>query len=96
MLSLIWLINAAFNLYWWIILASVVLSWLLAFGIVNGSNQYVRQIGYGLNRMTEPVLAPIRRILPNLGGLDLSPIILLVGMEFLRRFIIEMLFKFTV
>lgn len=96
MLSLIWLINAAFNLYWWIILASVVLSWLLAFGIVNGSNQYVRQIGYGLNRMTEPVLAPIRRLLPNLGGLDLSPIILLVGMEFLRRFIVEMLFRFVV
>lgn len=95
MLSVIWLINALFNLVWWIILASVVLSWLFAFNIVNVNNPTVRQISYGLSRVTEPLLSPIRRILPNMGGLDLSPIILLLGLEFLRRFVIEMMLRYA-
>jgi YggT family protein len=96
MLSIIWLVDALFNLVWWLILASVVLSWLFAFNIVNVNNPTVRQISYGLSRFTEPLLAPIRRILPSMGGLDLSPIILLLGLEFLRRFIIEAMLKFAV
>lgn len=96
MLSIIWLVDALFNLVWWLILASVVLSWLFAFNIVNVNNPTVRQISHGLSRLTEPMLAPIRRILPSMGGLDLSPIILLLGLEFLRRFIIEAMFKFAV
>jgi YggT family protein len=79
MLSIIWLVDQLFNLVWWLILASVVLSWLFAFNIVNVNNPTVRQISYGLSRVTEPMLAPIRRILPSMGGLDLSPIILLLG-----------------
>jgi YggT family protein len=74
-----------------VILASVVLSWLLAFGIVNNTNPQVRQVGLALHRLTEPVLGPIRRFLPNLGGLDLSPIILLLALEFVRRFVIGQL-----
>jgi YggT family protein len=89
--SIIWLVNTLFSLYWWVILGSVVLSWLLAFGIVNNSNQQVRQVGAFLHRMTEPVLAPIRKILPNLGGIDISPIILLLGLEFVRRFVVGQL-----
>lgn len=89
--SLIWLINTLFSLYWWIILASVVLSWLVAFNIVNFSNPYVRQFSGFLHQLTEPVLGPIRRILPNLGGIDISPIILLIGLEFLRRLVIGQL-----
>ena len=91
MLSIIWLINTLFSLYWWVILASVVISWLVAFGIVNPTNPYVRQISYAIRRLTEPVLAPIRRILPDLGGLDISPIILLIGMEFIRQILISYL-----
>jgi YggT family protein len=72
------------------------MSWLFAFNIVNAQNQTVRQIAYGISRVTEPLFAPIRRILPNMGGLDLSPLILLLGLEFLRRFVIEMLVKFAV
>jgi len=86
--SLIWLVNTLFTLYWWIILAMVVMSWLTAFNIVNQTNPYVRQISYFLRRLTEPVLGPIRRILPDLGGIDISPIILLIALEFLRRFVI--------
>jgi YggT family protein len=93
MLSLIWLIDAVFNLVWWLILASVVMNWLFAFNIVNAHNPTVRSIAHGLSRATEPLLAPIRRILPNLGGLDLSPIVLLLGLEFLRRFVIEMMLR---
>ena len=78
----LWLILTIINIYFWIILAMVVLSWLVAFNVVNRSNPYVRQIGYALERLTEPLLRPIRRFLPDLGGIDLSPIVLLIGMQF--------------
>ena len=78
----IWLILTILNIYFWIILATVVMSWLVAFGIMNRQNQYVRQIEYALHRLTEPVLGPIRRIMPDLGGLDISPIIALIGIQF--------------
>ncbi len=83
-----WLINALFSLAFWIILGSVILSWLMAFNIVNASNSYVRQVSYALRRMTEPVLAPIRRILPDLGGMDFSPVIALLGLEFIRQMVL--------
>jgi YggT family protein len=95
MLSIIWLINELFSLYWWIIFASVVSSWLIQFGIINSSNPNVRMILKALYQMTEPLLGPIRRILPNLGGLDISPIILLLGLEFIRRLVIEQLYRFA-
>jgi len=78
----LWLILTIINIYFWIILAMVVLSWLVAFNVVNRSNPYVRQIGYALERLTEPLLRPIRRFLPDLGGIDLSPIVLLIAMPF--------------
>ena len=96
MLAFIWLINNLFNLVWWLILASVVLSWLFAFNIVNVNNPTVRRISYGLSQMTEPLLSPIRRILPSIGGLDLSPIILLLLLEFLRQFIVGQLLQMAV
>ena len=80
---ILWLVHTVINIYFWIILAMVVMSWLVAFGIVNRSNPYVRQIGYALDRLTDPLLRPIRRILPDLGGIDISPIILLIGLQFL-------------
>jgi YggT family protein len=84
----IWLLLALLDIYFYVILASVILSWLMAFGITNRSNQYVRQIGYALNRLTEPLLGPIRRILPDLGGLDISPIFLLLGLQFVRYLVV--------
>jgi YggT family protein len=78
----LWLILTVINIYFWIILAMVILSWLVAFNVVNRSNPYVRQIGYALERLTEPLLRPIRRFLPDLGGIDLSPIVLLIAMQF--------------
>ena len=83
----IWLIFTLLDLYFWIIIAVVASSWLIQFGIINYSNPTVRQILQGLRALTEPVLGPIRRMLPNLGGLDVSPIIALLGVQFLKYFI---------
>jgi YggT family protein len=80
---ILWLLHTVINIYFWIILAMVIMSWLIAFGIVNRSNPYVRQVSYALERLTEPLLRPIRRFLPDLGGIDISPIILLIGLQFL-------------
>ena len=80
---ILWLVHTVINIYFWIILAMVIMSWLVAFGIVNRSNPYVRQVGNALERLTEPLLRPIRRLLPDLGGIDVSPIILLLGLQFL-------------
>jgi YggT family protein len=83
----LWLIFTVIDIYFWIIIAVVASSWLIQFGIINYSNPTIRQILYGLRVLTEPVLGPIRRMLPNLGGLDISPIVALLGLQFLKYFI---------
>jgi YggT family protein len=88
MLALIQTVVLALDLYWWIIIASAVFSWLYAFNVVNPRNQVVSTIGNALFRITEPALRPIRRLLPDLGGIDISPIILLVIIFFIRQFLI--------
>ncbi len=84
----IWLILNLLNLYFYVILASIIMSWLIGFNVINGSNPYVRQVGYALHRLTEPLLGPIRRLLPDLGGIDISPIFLLLGLQFLQYLIV--------
>jgi YggT family protein len=80
-----WLIDAVLELYLWVVIASVVLSWLVAFNVVNTHNRFVNQIGEFLNRATEPALRPIRSVLPNLGGIDVSPVVLILLIVFIRR-----------
>jgi len=89
MQSLLWLVITLIDLYIYIIIAMVILSWLFAFNVVNSSNQFVRQLHHIITQLTEPVLGPIRRILPNLGGIDLSPVILLLGLIFIKNLILE-------
>jgi len=84
----LWLILTALNIYFWIIIIWVVASWLVAFNVINPHNQFVRQVLLGLGRLVNPVLHPIRRVLPDLGGLDLSPMVALLGIVFLERLII--------
>lgn len=86
MLALLQTIDLVLNLYTWVLIASAVFSWLYAFNVINSSNQFVSSIGQFLYNITEPVLAPIRRVLPNLGGIDLSPIVVLILIFFLRSF----------
>jgi YggT family protein len=88
MLALIQTIVLALDIYWWLIIASAVFSWLYAFNVVNPRNQFVGTIGNALFRITEPALRPIRSILPDLGGIDISPIILLLILFFVRQFIL--------
>lgn len=84
MYALLSTIDVALNLYSWIIIASAVFSWLYAFNVVNPGNHFVGMIGEFLYKATEPALRPIRRVIPDLGGLDISPIILLLIIMFLR------------
>ena len=84
MKALIDVILIALDIYWWVIIASAVLSWLIAFNVVNYRNQIVAQIDQTLRALTEPVLAPIRRRMPNTGAVDLAPIVLLLGIIFIK------------
>lgn len=76
------------NFYIWIIIATAIFSWLVAFNVVNMRNQFVATIGNILFQLTEPLLRPIRRFMPNLGGLDLSPIILILAIILIQRIIV--------
>jgi YggT family protein len=79
----LWLIHTLITLYIWIIIASAVLSWLVAFNVVNARHPLVAAIGDFLYRVTEPALRPIRSMLPNLGAIDISPLILIIALYFL-------------
>ena len=92
MRALLNVILLALQLYTYLIIASAILSWLVAFNVVNTRNRAVYVIGDFLYRVTEPVLAPIRRILPNLGGLDLSPIIVILLIFCIRNLLREYAF----
>src|ERR1700704_405096 len=75
------------DLYVWLLIASAILSWLIAFNVVNTRNQFVSAVAEFLYRITEPVLAPVRSFMPNLGGLDISPIIVILIIMFIQRVI---------
>lgn len=84
MLALFSTVDLALRIYMWIIIGSAIFSWLYAFNVVNTGNRFVGMIGEFLFKATEPALRPIRRILPDLGGLDISPIVLLLLIYFIR------------
>ena len=84
----LWLILTVIDLYIWLLIASAVLSWLVAFNVVNTRNPLVANIGEFLYRITEPALRPIRNMLPNLGGIDVSPVILIILLLFLKQLIV--------
>ena len=79
------------DLYKWIVIAQVIVSWLIAFGVINTYNRVVAQVAEVLYRLTEPALRPIRRLVPDFGGIDISPIILLLLLWLVQREIIEYL-----
>jgi len=83
----LWLVDTIITIYIWLLIASAVLSWLVAFNVVNTRNQVVHTVGDLLYRLTEPLLRPIRSMLPHLGGIDISPVILIIGLLFLRQLI---------
>jgi YggT family protein len=91
MYAFVHLVSTVISIYIWLLIAQAILSWLVAFGIVNRYNRVVNTIGDFLWRVTEPLLRPIRRVLPDLGGIDVSPVILILLLWFLRDLMFEYL-----
>jgi YggT family protein len=82
MCSLLQLVDTVIGLYIWALIIAVILTWLVQFNVVNARNRFVNIIGDFLARITEPALQPIRRFLPDLGGIDISPIVLILVLTF--------------
>jgi YggT family protein len=93
MIELLAFISSLIQLYIYIIIAGAVMSWLIAFNVVNPYNPLVRAIWQALNVLTEPLLRPIRRLMPDLGGIDISPVILILACAFVQVVVIPNLAK---
>jgi YggT family protein len=79
------------NVAWWIIIVQAILGWLIAFNVINTSNDIIRSIWIALDRLTEPLYRPIRRIMPDLGALDLSPMVVLLVIIIMQRAVLPAL-----
>jgi YggT family protein len=95
MRALLDVILLVLQMYWWVVIAMIILSWLISFNIVNTRNQFVDQVWRVLNALTAPILNPIRRVMPNLGGLDLSPIILFLIIIFIEQVIAHYIYPYV-
>lgn len=82
--AIVWLVNTILSIMTWSIILSAILSWLFAFDVINRRNRFVSQIAEFLDRLTAPLLEPFRRIIPSLGGIDISPIVVLLLINFIR------------
>jgi YggT family protein len=89
--SLLLLVDWVIQIYIWILIASAILSWLVSFDVVNRRNPLVNRVGQFLYQVTNPVLQPIRRILPLIGGVDLSPLVVILLLWFIRNLLFEYL-----
>jgi YggT family protein len=96
MIELLSFISYVITLYVYIIIAGAIMSWLIAFNVINPYNQFVRSLWQGLNALTEPVLRPIRRSLPDLGGIDISPLVLILICFFIQSVVLTNLAKLFV
>jgi YggT family protein len=92
MRALLDVILLALQIYVWLLIAAAILSWLVAFNVVNTRNQVVATVGEFLYRITEPALRPIRNILPNLGGIDVSPVVLILLIFFIESVIVRYIY----
>ena len=92
MIAIAQLLNTVIWLFTWVLIAQVVMSWLIAFNVVNTRNRFVYQVADITYKLTEPALRPIRRILPNLGGIDISPVVLILLLQFAKNLLLEYVF----
>ena len=95
MRALLDVILLVLQIYVWLLIAAAVLSWLIAFGVVNTRNQAVAVVAEFLYRITEPALRPIRAVLPSLGGIDISPVILILIIYFIQEVIIRYIYPYV-
>jgi YggT family protein len=89
---LYFIVNSLLGLLVWAIIISAILSWLIAFDVINLRNRFVYNVSRFLDAVTAPVLRPFQRIIPSLGGVDISPIIVILIIEGIRRYILPMIF----
>jgi len=87
MIAVLQTLSIILSLVWWVFLIMIIMSWLISFNVINTRNEFVATVWRVVNSITEPILAPIRRVIPPMGGLDLSPIIVFVIIFFLQSFI---------
>jgi YggT family protein len=92
MRSILYVILLVLDLYIWLLIAAAVLSWLVAFNVVNARNQFVAMVGDFLYRITEPILRPLRNMLPNLGGIDLSPVVVILVIILIKDIIVRYIY----
>lgn len=92
MRSILYVILIALDLYIWLLIAAAVLSWLVAFNVVNSRNQFVAMVGDFLFRVTEPVLRPVRNMLPSLGGIDVSPVVVILIIILIKDIIVRYIY----
>ncbi|MFA8441587.1 YggT family protein [Yoonia sp.] len=95
MLTIIQAILLILSVFRFFVIAHFIMSWLIRFEVLNIRQEFVGQVWYGLQRILEPVYGRIRRIMPDLGGIDLSPIVVLIGIEILRIFLINNMMAFV-
>jgi len=95
MKPIVFILIQVINIYMYLLIASAILSWLIAFSVVNTRNQFVSAVAEFLYRITEPVLGPIRRRLPNLGGLDISPIIAFFALWLIQLYLAEYVYQYV-
>ena len=81
--AIVWLVNTILSLMTWAIIISAIMSWLFAFDVINHRNRFVSQVAMFLDALTAPILGPFRRVIPPLGGLDISPIVAILTLQFL-------------
>jgi YggT family protein len=91
MQSLFYLLSQILDLYWWIVIINVILSWLIGFNVLNTQNRFVFMIFDFTNRLTNPILNKIRNVLPNFGTIDASPVVLLLALWFIKSLMYEYL-----
>ena len=89
MTSIFQILMLILDIVWFILIAHIIMSWLINFQVLNLRQPLVAQLWYGLNKLLEPIYRPIRRLLPDLGGLDLAPLVVLIGIYALRIILIN-------
>jgi YggT family protein len=92
-IALYQIISILLNVLWWIIIVQAIMSWLIAFNVINTHNDFVHSVWIALERLTEPLYRPIRKIMPDLGALDLSPMVVLLIIIILQQAILPPLFS---
>ena len=90
------LILLLLDLYWWVVVAAVVASWLIAFNVINLHNNIVRSLVHLLDALTQPVFRQIRRVIPVIGGIDISPLFVLIGIWFLQKLVVWVAWRLAI